>query len=126
MKAQELFDIMVGHVRNQGVPSVDERSGKCKYRQRDEATGEMRKCAVGFLIPDGRYEDTLEGSGSLAHNVLDAIPLKYRDSKLKRDLMNIIQAAHDDASHEADFLSEFETRAYITARDLGLDYTPPS
>jgi len=55
MTRQEWFDTSVRGLRAQGGPSVCEVSGFCVYRG-----PEGRKCAIGFLIPDEKYDILME------------------------------------------------------------------
>jgi hypothetical protein len=59
MDTQEAFNIMVTHLRNQGVRATD-YWGCVYFREEDGA-----KCAVGCLIPEGVYSPTMEGNGSI-------------------------------------------------------------
>lgn len=54
-KEQEVFDQVVTHLLNQGERSVD-ADGSCAYRGIDGL-----KCAVGCLISDEDYNDSMEG-----------------------------------------------------------------
>lgn len=55
MNAQQVFDKVADHLWTQGVPSIDALSGYCMYRGE-----EGRSCAVGCLIPDDVYSQSME------------------------------------------------------------------
>ncbi len=56
MNNQEVFDIVVRHLRKQNAASVVSEPGSaCAYRGT-----EGRKCAVGILIPDEIYHPYME------------------------------------------------------------------
>lgn len=54
------FDIVKKHLLTQNKQSVEEFSGKCRYRG-----GEGLKCAIGCLIPDDMYKPEFEDRGFL-------------------------------------------------------------
>lgn len=108
---QETFDTVVGALIKQGRPSVGE--GKCKYRG---PNGD--KCAVGHLIPDSKYRETMEGRAindmavfyvvqGLGHNVA---------------LVESLQMAHDDYSSMPNFMSNFIAMAKEISRDYRLEW----
>lgn len=55
MTNQEIFDKAALHLLTQNARAED-ANGTCEYRAAD---GKM--CAVGALIPDGDYDETIEG-----------------------------------------------------------------
>ena len=89
MTNQEAFNVSVCGLLRQGQPSFkltdDGRYRRCKYRGRDGC-----KCAIGFLIPDDKYnldcEDKLVQELDLQHYGLKgpSLALLYR-----------LQRAHD-------------------------------
>ena len=65
MTEQEIFDKVVLHLYQQGEPSIT-HGGRCRYR----LSGKM--CAIGCLIPDDMYSESMEGG----------VTAKYVASKL--------------------------------------------
>jgi hypothetical protein len=63
--------------------------GACKYRHPDG----KRRCAVGWLMPDKNYSETLEGSGVDAE-IMEACGFDSSDLELKR-MLEDLQNAHD-------------------------------
>lgn len=61
MTAQEIFNTVVAHLRQQKkramVYNEDNGLAQCLYRAPDGL-----KCAVGCLIPDGAYKPSFEGN----------------------------------------------------------------
>lgn len=85
---QELFDVVAAHL-SKGVQAIDE-GGSCCYR-----TPDGRKCAIGCLIPDERYDPSMEGKViSLTNPVWAATGM---DSKLFT-LARMLQNTHDNSS----------------------------
>lgn len=56
MTMQQMFDVMVSHMKAQGHKAVS--NGRCAYRGDDGS-----KCAVGALIKDEYYSEGIEGLG---------------------------------------------------------------
>jgi hypothetical protein len=90
MTNQELFNKVVCAVRNQGRPSKS-LGGFCRYRGESGA-----KCAVGFLIPDDKYDPEMERylAIELQKKFPDAVEYTAEQARLVRAL----QDAHDRAS----------------------------
>lgn len=86
---QELFDIIVSHLRKQGKQALNE-DGECVYR-----TPDGLKCAAGCLIPDELYQGRFEGTG--VTNVADI--LQKHSALLAEELVDaivlIMQRVHD-------------------------------
>ena len=66
MNKQEIFDIVVAHLRQQNAKSILAKpitnvhgAESCAYRG-----PEGRKCAVGILLSDAEYSDTMEGQNA--------------------------------------------------------------
>ena len=79
MEIQEAYDTMVGHLRVQGKAATDTETEMCHYRLVEDS-GNVLMCAVGVLIPDELYDDTMEGKSAediLSENarVYDALSL---------------------------------------------------
>lgn len=61
-KYQEWFDTAARGIISQGKPSMGRdpitENEKCVYRSSDGC-----KCAIGWLIPDDKYDPSFEGNG---------------------------------------------------------------
>lgn len=89
---QETFDMVVAHLRKQGVPAVD--GYVCKYR-----TPDGLKCAAGCLIPDGMYDESIE----LCRADDPAVASLLKAAGHDVDLVWLLQRAHDSwARYNAD------------------------
>jgi hypothetical protein len=83
--AQEIFDIAVSGVINQGRPSLSD-SGSCSYRGTDGT-----KCAAGFLIPDDVYKPSMEGFSWSSLSTQNKFSHLYEF----KDLISALQDCHD-------------------------------
>jgi hypothetical protein len=96
-EAQDLFDQVVSHLRQQGKRSqavLGIGLIRCLYRHPDGL-----KCAVGCLIPDANYEDTMEKQD--LHQVLEMLPKELRERLLRHEAMLLdLQHLHDDTKVE--------------------------
>ena len=121
--AQEVYDFVAAHLLRQGEQSKDDVS--CLYR--DE---EGRSCAVGCLIPDAVYSDSMEGDlDDLVHGYGPRLPSFFkRHFRLLRDL----QEVHDRSSPywwQRNLLQTavaYDLRPYIAAGDHGPSTSSPS
>lgn len=104
-KPQEIFDYVVTHLAEQGARAYNEETGACRYRAAD---GKM--CAVGCLLTDDLYEQTLEGEGIIM------LPLYDQLSIPTRRLLTSLQNTHDDPTTA----QIFERRLRITAEQYQL------
>lgn len=101
---QATFDKVALHLLNQGMKSVSD-SGDCMYRG-----GNGRSCALGCLISDDVYDDSVEGESSRNIGVLNMLyqsnPAIIGIDKI-HDLMEDLQRVHDnaDASQWPHFLA---------------------
>lgn len=120
MTNQEAFDKMVTHLRTQGMrcmglinkdPEIGypELGETCVYR----GEGDMR-CAVGCLIPDDQYKDTLEGTS--VEGIVDHVAAL---KGISVELLGDMQVTHDDHP-----LDDWEYRFEQAATDFELTYTP--
>lgn len=117
MITQEQFDIILTGIRWQGGPSVT-TNGWCRYRDDNE-----RRCAIGWLIPDDKYSDSLEGAGALSVWVREAAGYLEEDE----DDMDALQCIHDRAAEHPDkFFDTWERGMASFAHYHGLNYTPPA
>lgn len=90
---QATFNKVYTHLNTQRKPSVNRRYGQCLYRNYEK--GAVLKCAIGCLIPDKKYKDTMEG--------YDVLILRRRFDtstylKLPVEFYNDLQMEHDEWS----------------------------
>lgn len=64
---QKAYETIRAHLIEQGRPALDRRTGSCFYRH------EGLKCAVGCLISDDAYDETLEDATPLNAAVKEAL-----------------------------------------------------
>lgn len=118
---QEIFDKVVAHLRKQGKPSaayIGFPYKSCLYRGPEGAM-----CAVGCLIPDDMYDESMEGNDlySLPDDVLDYL------GEHNLHLLDGLQAAHDMwAEQDTSNMHVLESRLKGVARFFNLNYTPPA
>lgn len=92
---QATFDKVALHLLNQGMKSVND-NGDCMYRG-----GNGRSCAIGCLITDDVYNDSVEGETSRSIGVLNML---YQSNPAiigidqVHDLIEDLQRLHDNAS----------------------------
>jgi len=87
---QEIFDYTTRKIIEQGGPSVDAER-HCLYREKRNG----RKCAMGWLIPDSKYQKKFEGLNAV--EVIGQIgDLKYDKSRIA--FIRELQMAHDRAT----------------------------
>jgi hypothetical protein len=99
---QMIFNTVYTHLMLQGRSSVS-ATGHCKYRGPNGT-----KCAVGFLIPDSKYQEDIEGLA--VHNLVDLYPQVFSASDALIPLLTSMQMVHDSASH----CDPMQFRAYVT------------
>ena len=86
---QEIFNQVVTHLRTQKVPSYEQGAG-CRYRGPNGTS-----CAVGCLMPDSAYDESIEGEGLRSQEVLRRLrALGFTDVNLS--LLYSLQGAHDE------------------------------
>lgn len=107
MNAQEIFDKVVSHLREQGGPAKDE-DGKCWFR-----TPNGKKCAVGCLIPDEAYKTIMEAYGSARSLLLYYDEWWTEGWKQNLDLLSNLQGVHDNPLTANNWESEFQRVAKI-------------
>jgi hypothetical protein len=76
----------------------DTEIGVCQYRAFDHEAGRYRKCAVGVLIPDDKYDDSLEDEVAPRDLVWQGIINGVMTKEEKKELGNFLtsaQEAHD-------------------------------
>lgn len=91
---QSVFTNSVRYLLRQGVPSIEESSGQCKYRSDDGC-----RCAIGAILPDHLYRRDMEGQRvSLILQERRATNKYFLD--VDRVLLSDMQTAHDKAAIE--------------------------
>lgn len=126
---QETFDIAVTGVLGQGGQSIHEE-GHCVYRNE-----KGRKCAAGHLIPDDRYDESLEyasvceiaidrcsETGIFSYTVgrLTRVGDIIRDEGHDLDLVCYLQSAHDNLVQRAS-IDALKINFLEVAADFDLD-----
>jgi hypothetical protein len=99
---QMIFNTVYTHLMLQGRSSVS-ATGHCKYRGPNGT-----KCAVGFLIPDSKYIEEIEGLA--VHNLVDLYPQVFKIADALLPMLSRMQMVHDSASH----CDPEQFRAYVT------------
>jgi len=121
MTTQELFDKVVNHLLTQKAKSTvtEDQTGTCLYRS--TWNGKQYKCAVGALITDDYYKESLECATAQDEKVIKAVESSL-DKKLSRDekfLLTELQGIHD--SHA---ILAWPQRLKAAAMGHGLLYNP--
>lgn len=99
---QEIFDIAVGKLLEQGCKSFDNNIGCALYGREDTGDDEDenwqdswqdlwngRRCALGWLIPPDRYHPGLEGKDATVPEVQDACRFTRNEEQLANALMDM-------------------------------------
>jgi hypothetical protein len=102
MTPQEIFDTVAKHLFTQGKPAkqmmpdpdnVDGEDSQCRYRAADGT-----KCAVGVLLPDELYVESMEGqslSGLIMNAGKQGQPELPSWMEENASLLMDLQSAHD-------------------------------
>ena len=116
MNAQEIYETVVNHLRQQGERSVGP-DGTCLYR-----SGNGLKCAIGILISDEVYKPEMEEKDLLVLLDQDTINLgPVREELTKHfSMLKEFQKAHD-CSYPSNWEEDFKKIAKLFA----LQYTSP-
>jgi hypothetical protein len=125
MTPQEIFDTVAKHLFTQGKPAKqmmpvsedhDEEDYQCRYRAADGG-----KCAVGVLLPDELYVESMEGqslSGLIMNAGKQGQPELPSWMEENASLLMDLQGAHD-----SDFYWEstkkMRKRLFDIAKDRG-------
>lgn len=120
--AQETFDTVVNHLRQQGKRAYD---GICMYRAPDGS-----KCAVGILIKDEEYFPGMELLGTVSYLLNDVMITPDLRKRLGEHLSLLIalQIIHDNPREELtgqDLMKYWEGAWERLAEERKLVYTPP-
>jgi hypothetical protein len=132
MEAQQIFDTVVNHLRQQGHKSfcseeqietlelVQGSSPICAYR-----SPEGDKCAAGILITDEEYNVKMEGLGIatlLRYEDRNFVPASLRERLGQHyELIESLQFTHDRTDVE-----DWEDAWQDIARSYGLTYSKPN
>jgi hypothetical protein len=119
MEKQEVFDIVVDHLRKQGQPSIGSQ-GSCAYRG-----DKGRRCAIGVLIPDSKYSSSLELASVTRIMNLDDEPWtpdeifpEHFYEKTFKELLQDLQTVHDtDVSWDETSFREIGEQAHKKLAD---------
>lgn len=87
LSAQEVFDIVIRHLHNQGKQAMDPIVQICSYRTSNGLT-----CAFGCLIPDWAYRPSMEGLRAI-EVIQDYKGLSYISEH--KTLLQDLQCTHD-------------------------------
>jgi hypothetical protein len=121
---QWAFETVLQHMRKQRQPAQDAAEG-CRYRFTNE-DGVVLMCAAGCLIPDSRYEPSMEGR--MVSEVIDDYEL-HDLFEYTFSLVRAMQQNHDLPAQNGlvgeEWLVSFERRMLETAGNYGLTYTAP-
>ena len=99
---QNWYNTAVIGLASQGfVRSVIEGTDKCRYRGSNKT-----KCAVGYLIPDERYNPLIEGDNIKVPSVQKCVDPERTLSYKEIEFLNELQRCHDDG----------ETHSYMKTR----------
>ncbi len=124
---QRLFNRVVNHLRKQGKQS--KVAAECRYRS--VKNGQELRCAIGALIPDSLYDDSIEGTCASAMANSSNLFKKRAFAHIAKTYSGIgrsplsfflddLQDIHDDNDP-----SEWEEQFEITAREHNLTYAAP-
>ena len=108
---QEVFDTVVAHARKQKARAIDPKSHMCAYR-----TPDGKKCFIGVLIPDSKYNPRIENKGVFAEDIKALLPfsLNAKEHKFLGDLQQI---------HDSYVVEEWEEKFEEVADEWGLSYS---
>lgn len=113
---QKTFDTVMAHLRAQGGPAI--QNHKCAYRGKAGT-----RCAIGALIPDENYNESLEGKSVFRREICAAIP--GADTSDLAFLVGL-QQIHDWSAYDLDFLAGVEDEAKKFAENYDLTYKGPA
>jgi hypothetical protein len=95
--AQEQFNIAVKGLASQGFTLAKNQGGACMYR------ADKSRCAIGWLIPDDKYDINIEGSAlrfsTTVQNAVMSDELRADERNL--EFLCALQLVHDDLSWRA-------------------------
>lgn len=89
---QEAFDIVYRHLLTQNIKAMEPaENGMCVYRGSNGT-----KCAVGVLIPDELYSESMEGEGY--EGLMQISEVSEYFEFINPDILIELQKVHDDYS----------------------------
>lgn len=112
---QEIFDIAYRGLASQGFEKSVDGAGwypLCRYRGYNG-----RRCAIGWCIPDEKYNGDIEGTAADGDQVRRAAGIRKRDIKFAKDLQGI----HDDSRYPFELkkaLAEFALERRLTIPEV--------
>lgn len=106
---QQVFNKVIKHLVKQNCKATD-WCGRCKYRG-DNGTS----CAVGCLISDKYYDESIEGNSAetAVDRVIKSLKVKVDDIHKLTDLLESLQVLHDQ------YMLSYERVEFI-AREFNL------
>lgn len=113
MNNQEIFDVVANHLLKQQSKSLlSDGVGKCAYRGVNGL-----KCAVGILIPDHLYDETMEYK-NIQSVIVDYPAFRgyLNAGEDEIDLLEQLQFIHDYAE-----VTAWNARLKEVAKDFALD-----
>lgn len=119
---QRQFDYVVRQIVKQGRPAYRPKKG-CAYRMKNGDT--TLKCAVGWLIPDAYFKKHPDHVFDKILVELDPSAYSYPRMKpfaRKRNILDALQYAHDDAVEEAGPGPAFVAAFILNARQVALEH----
>ena len=90
---QRAFDLVWDHFITRKQPRSISKDGRCSYRSRRGA----KRCAIGVLIPDDRYDRSFDSD-----KVRLTAVLKQAKIKIDVDFASQLQITHDRSANRED------------------------
>lgn len=130
---QQVFTQVATHLMKQGLVSRTEYG--CKYRAKNEQTGETLKCAVGCLMSDTEYSPMMENISWRHLRDQPQLTTPILPSR-HDDLLSTLQSIHDSVpaifaqrknrirAHWAHKLTIYAERNGLTVPKIVLRYLP--
>jgi hypothetical protein len=98
---EQMAEHMIHHLLTQNKKSTEDGES-CLYRYVD-VDGSIYSCAVGCLINDDYYDESLERKGAGDPDVLQVLSMSHPDADITPEFvkyMNTLQGIHDNLSTE--------------------------
>ncbi len=112
MNLQETFNTSLAHLRAQGQRAIG-KNGMCAYRGSNNT-----KCAIGALIPNSKYDKSIEGLGAHEPRVRDILNDDFYNPQFYTELQRNL---HDFLS-DKNYPTDLEIAAQDFARKWNLNY----
>ena len=129
LNRQLVFDTVTSHLLRQGERSVriyNRVDETCAYRGKNGL-----KCSIGVLIPDGKYNKSMEGNNAFTAEIASAIDKQYGSVDSTPDPVNDLnsdgtflwwlQWSHDSNYNRGTFLEDTIKRLANTVERFNLD-----